>query len=204
MLNITQKYLPPNTLRRPSLKILGVKFIVAHDTGNDGSTALQNVNYYINSANEMEASAHAFVDDKGVIECIPQDEKAYHVRRVVTADNSMFGYDSIDYSIGVELCFSTRGVFDSKLAYNNYVEYIRGLCAKYNLDPRKHVVGHNTLDPTRRTDPINAFSKIGKTWEMFINDLAPTTPVDKKKEIIEKLGKIVEEVVGLKKLIENI
>lgn len=203
-MKIEQKYLPPNTLRRPNIPILGVKFITIHDTGNDGSTALQNVNYYINSANEMEASAHSFVDDKGVIECIPQNEKAYHVRRVVSTDNSLYGVDAIDYSLGIELCFSTKGVFDSKLAYNNFVEYIRGLCTKYNLDPRKHLVGHNTLDPTRRTDPMNAFSKIGKTWEQFLNDVAPTTPVDKKKVIIDKLGIIVNEVVELKKLIENI
>ena len=172
-MKIEQKYLPPNTLRRPSIKLLGVKFIVAHDTGNDGSTALQNVNYYINSAREMEASAHAFVDDKGVIECIPLDEKAYHVRRVVTKDNEVYGADSIDYSLGIELCFSTKGVFDSKLAYNNYVEYIRGLCTKYNLDPQKHVIAHATLDPTRRSDPINAFNTFGKTWEQFIKDLVP-------------------------------
>lgn len=203
-MKIEQKYLPVYTLRRPSIPILGVKFITAHDTSNDGSTALQNVNYYINSANEIEASAHAFVDDKGVIECIPQSEKSYHVRRIVSTDNSLYGVDAIDYSLGIELCYSTKGVFDSKLAYNNYVEYIRGLCTKYNLDPRKHIVGHYTLDPTRRTDPINAFAKIGKTWEQFINDVSQTTPVDKKKELIDKLAKIVDEVVGLKKLIENI
>lgn len=186
-MKIEQKYLPPNTLRRPSIKLLGVKFIVAHDTGNDGSTALQNVNYYINSAKEMEASAHAFVDDKGVIECIPLDEKAYHVRRVITKDNEIYGADAIDYSLGIELCFSTKGVFDSKLAYNNYVEYIKGLCAKYNLDPKKHVIAHATLDPTRRSDPINAFNTFGKTWEQFIKDLSPTSlPIQDKNATIKQ------------------
>jgi len=161
-MNITQKYLPPNTLRRPSLKISGVKFIVCHDTGNDGSTALQNISYYINSANEIEASAHSFVDDKGVIECIPQDEKAYHCRRIVPKDNELYGVDAIDYALGIELCYSTKGVFDSKKAYDNYVEYIKSLCLKYNLDPKKHIVAHATLDPTRRTDPINAFTLTAK------------------------------------------
>lgn len=175
-MQITQKLLPLS-LRRSGQLIKGVKFIVAHDTGNDGSTALQNVDYYIRSADETEASAHAFVDDKGVIECVPLTEKAWHVRRNVNKDNELYGVDANDYAIGVELCYSTRGIFDSKRSYANYVEYIRGLCLTYNLDPSKHVVGHYTLDPTRRTDPVNAFSKIGKTWEQFIRDLQPEETV---------------------------
>lgn len=188
-MNITQKYIPPNTKRRPAIKLNGVKFIVAHDTGNDGSTALQNVNYYINSANEVEASAHAFVDDKGVVECIPLDEKAYHVRRIVPKDNEVYGVDAIDYSLGVELCFSTKGLFDSKLAYNNYVEYIKGLCKKYALDPKTSVIGHYTLDPSRRTDPINAFKTIGKTWENFINDLKVV-----EEDTVKIPRKLIEEI----------
>ena len=49
----------------------GVKFVVAHDTGNPNSTAGQNVAYYEQSRNELSASAHLFVDDREIIECIP-------------------------------------------------------------------------------------------------------------------------------------
>ena len=38
-MKITQNYLPLGGKRRSGDKIKGVKFIVAHDTGNDGSTA---------------------------------------------------------------------------------------------------------------------------------------------------------------------
>ncbi len=171
----TQKLLPVPSLRRSGQKILGVKFIVAHDTANDGASAMQNVDYYIKSANLEEASAHAFVDDKGVIECIPLTEKAWHVRRNVPNDNLIYGVDANDYAIGVELCYSTKGLFSSIIAYNNYVTYIKGLCTKYNINPATGVVGHYKLDPDRRTDPINAFSKIGKTWEDFIKDLTAST-----------------------------
>lgn len=173
-MNITQKYIPTNTLRRSGQKILGVHFIVAHDTGNNNSTAQQNVDYYIKSANETEASAHAFVDDLGVIECIPLTEKAWHVRRNVPTDNVLFGVDANDYAIGVELCFFSGDVQRSTIAYNNYVSYIKTLCQKYGLDPAKHIVGHYTLDPERRTDPINAFNHIGKTWVQFLKDLTLT------------------------------
>ena len=47
--NIIPKYLTPNTKRRSGIKAHKIKFIVAHDTGNKGSTALNNINYYENS-----------------------------------------------------------------------------------------------------------------------------------------------------------
>jgi hypothetical protein len=48
-----------------------VRFVVAHDNGNPGSTAAGNVKYYENSRNEKSASAHLFVDDQEILECIP-------------------------------------------------------------------------------------------------------------------------------------
>lgn len=201
-MNITQKYLPINTKRRSGLPMSSVKFGVAHDTGNLNSTALQNVDYYIKSANEIEASAHAFVDDKGVIECIPFTEKAYHVRRVIDVDNKTYGFDAIDYALGIELCY-----FDdlerSKTAYNNYVEYWSTLCSKYNLNPTTDIIGHYKLDPTRRTDPLNAFKRINKTWEDFIKDISAHSPVVKPKDILVKYITEVETKVGQLKALIN-
>ncbi|MFS1512509.1 N-acetylmuramoyl-L-alanine amidase [Chengkuizengella sp. SCS-71B] len=75
-----------------------VGFIVVHDTGNDGSTALQNITYYENSNNVMYASAHIFVDDTGIYECIPlltdTPEKAWHVLYQKPLDNQIFGDDA--------------------------------------------------------------------------------------------------------------
>lgn len=169
MIAVTQKLLPTPSKRRPGLKNNGIKFIVAHDTGNMGSTALGNVNYYIQSAHEVEASAHVFIDDKTILMCIPEGEKAYHVRRSVGIDNQIFGCDAIDNALAVELCFG--GAIDNMKAYNNYVEYIADACRRYKLDPKKYVIDHAKLDPTRRTDPHNAFKYIKKTWEQFILDV---------------------------------
>lgn len=181
-MNKVEKYIPLGSLRRSGQKLLGVKFIVAHDTGNLDSTAYQNVDYFIKSADEVEASAHAFVDDKIIIVSVPPTEKAWHVRRSVPTDNNMFGVDANDWSLGIELCYFTDPE-RSKLAYNNFVEYIRELCLKYNLDPLKYVIGHYILDPDRRTDPVNAFKRIGKTWQDFIKDL--TLQQSKEKENIK-------------------
>lgn len=167
---ITQKYLPIPSQRRSGIPISTIKYIVCHDTGNDGSTALGNVNYYIQSAQLEQASAHAFVDDKGVIECIPLTEKAWHVRYNAGIAPNIDGSFANDHAIGVELCFSSHNSFDSQQAYTNYCEYIADLIKKFNLSA-DNLVSHATLDPSRRTDPINAFSKIGKRWEMFLADI---------------------------------
>ena len=186
---LIQKYIPSNTLRRSSRPLLGVRFIVAHDTGTVNATALNFADRFIKTANDVQASAHAFVDDINIVECIPQTERALHVRSAPEIDNFIFGVDANDYALGVELCY-----FDSlersKLAYTQYVDYIKGLHAKYKLDPLKCVVGHYKLDPEKRTDPINAFKRIGVTWEQFIKDL---TIIDKsgiKIKIIELLNQL--------------
>ena len=227
-MNITQKLIPKPSKRRSGDKLRGVKFLVAHDTGNDNSTALQNVNYFINSANEVSASAHTFIDDKDIIECVPLDEKAWHVRYNVPTDNAMFGVDANDYAIGVALCYFSKDKERSLKAYNNYVEYIAQKTLEYNLNPKTKIVGHYTLDPGRKTDPINAFKTFNKTWEDFIKDLSearillsePTKPVETvvvpkqvetpkndqicvdKKEVTEKVQK--KEVLGLFGLIKKL
>lgn len=167
----TIDYIKPKTKRRSGAKLKALKFIVAHDTGNPNSTARNNVDYYKNSCNEMSASAHVFIDDKETIECIPLNEKAWHVRYDVKTDNAMFGFDANDYAIGVELCYFPKDIARSTKAYNTYVKYIADLLKANNLDPRIHVVGHYTLDPARKTDPVNAFKFIKKTWGNFIDDL---------------------------------
>jgi len=209
MIEITQKLLPISSQRRSGQKILGINHIVSHDTGNDGSTANQNASYYFNSAQKEQASAHYFVDDKQIICVIPEIEKAWHVRYLVTKDNELFGKDSNDWSIGIELCFHSKNILvDNLKAYQNYVELHAHFCKKYNINPKTNIVGHYLLDPTRRTDPLNAFKYIGKNWEQFTDDVAkllepvvqpvvPATPVSTidpnetiKKQIVIRLNEV--------------
>ena len=196
---IIQKLLPTNTLRRPGSKLLGVRYIVAHDTANPNSTAQQNVNYYKQSANEVQASAHTFIDDVNIIECIPQTERALHVRGITPTDNLMFGVDANDYALGIELCYFPLDIPRSQRAYNAYTAYIRDLCTKYRfLDPKTSVVGHFMLDPGNKRDPMNAFNVIGKKWLDFIADLSqdisPTPVIETMAEKKAKIIKLVQEL----------
>ena len=169
MIDITQKYIPIG-LRRSGQKITPkVIFIVAHDTGNPGATAINHYTYYNNTYNEAQVSAHTFIDDISIVEIIPQDEKAWHVRYNMNIDNQKYGYEANDSALGIELCYG--GKIDTQKAYSNYVEYIAHLCKKYNIDPKTNVIGHGALDPERRTDPDNALKTIGKNTQVLIQDI---------------------------------
>ncbi|MCX7610272.1 MAG: N-acetylmuramoyl-L-alanine amidase [Ignavibacterium sp.] len=170
---VTPTYLTPNTKRRSGIQMPAVKFIVAHDTGNPGSTAKGNVSYYNRSANDMSASAHIFVDDKEIIECIPaltgKPEKAWHVLYNRTEDNGLYGDDANDVAIGVELCYG--GKINNEEAYKRYVWVLAYICYKFNLDPSKHITGHFILDPQRKTDPENALKTMGKSFKQLLEDV---------------------------------
>ena len=172
---ITPVYLTTPSKRRSGLLISpGVKFIVAHDTGNPSSTARANRNYYENSRDTDYASAHLFVDDKEIIECIPaltsgKPEKAWHVLYNVPTDNQLFGYNANDAAIGVEYCFG--GTIDADEAYRKYLWVIAKICFSYSLDPAKSIVGHCFLDPKRKTDPVTGLLQSRRTYEQLLRDV---------------------------------
>jgi N-acetylmuramoyl-L-alanine amidase len=171
---ITSRYLPSPSARRSGIPMSpGVRFIVAHDTGNPNSTATGNVRYYTNSANEASASAHLFVDDKEIIECIPvltgNPEKAWHVLYNVPTDNQMFGHNANDAAIGVEYCYGTN--INADEAYRKYLWLIAYACHQFNLDPAKSVVGHFMLDPHRKTDPVTGLAHSRRTYEQLLRDV---------------------------------
>ena len=171
---ITPALLPAPSRRRSGQRIGRVLFIVAHDTGNEGSTAKNNVDYYTRTAPQESASAHLFVDDREIRECVPAltapAEKAWHVQYQRPEDNARFGADSNDAAIGVELCYGPK--LDAQAAYARYVWTLAELCRRFSLDPLTRIAGHFQLDPARRSDPVNALSKQGRTFEGLLLDVA--------------------------------
>lgn len=172
---ITPRYLTSGSKRRSGKKIdPDVKFIVAHDTGNPNSTALGNVRYYENSRNEMSASAHLFVDDKEIIECIPAltgpPEKAWHVLYGVPTDNQLFGFNANDAAIGVEYCYGDR--INADESYARYIWVMAYICFKFGLNPKNSVTGHFFLDPQRKTDPVTGLAHSRRTYDQLLKDIA--------------------------------
>jgi N-acetylmuramoyl-L-alanine amidase len=170
---IVAKYLTTPSKRRSGLLMSKVVFVVAHDTGNPKSTARGNVNYYQNSRDEISASAHLFVDDKEIIECIPAltatPEKAWHVFYNVTTDNQLYGVNANDAAIGVEYCYG--GTINADEAYKRYVWVIAYICWKFNLNPQTAITGHCFLDPKRKTDPVTGLMQSRRTYEQLLRDV---------------------------------
>lgn len=172
---IRAAWLPAPSKRRAGIALNpGVRFIVAHDTGNPGSTAAQNVRYYARSSNEQSASAHLFVDDREIVECVPAitapPEKAWHVRYAVATDDQLFGHDANDAAIGVEYCYG--GAIDADEAYRRYVWTLACLCDRFGLEPGRHIVGHCFLDPGRKTDPVTGLAASRRSYEQLLRDVA--------------------------------
>lgn len=197
---ITTKYLTKPSRRRPGLPMApGVKFIVAHDTGNPGSTASGNVRYYETSRDEMAASAHLFVDDREIIECIPAleapPEKAWHVLYGVSTDNQLYGFDANDAAIGVEYCYG--GAINADEAYRKYLWVIAYACHKFRLNPQTAVVGHFFLDPKRKTDPVTGLAHSRRTYDQLLRHIVEeyqactqSAPQQPRIEITETVGTV--------------
>lgn len=184
---ITQQYISDKWNQRPGGSRIP-RYVVAHDTGNPGSTARQNFAYF--NSRQLSASAHVFIDDREILIIIPLTEKAYHVRSNVS--------DANDWAIGVELCYG--GEINFQEAYKRYVWFLAYLCEFYNWDPMLQIKGHYQLDSARRKDPVSALVPNGKTWEVLLKDVnnelkgvsVSPTPV-----IIRQMGDRGEPIIKL-------
>jgi N-acetylmuramoyl-L-alanine amidase CwlA len=170
---ITEDFIPVKTKRRSGQLINKVVFIVAHDTGNPTSTAKQNVHYFKDSCNDMSASAHIFVDDKDIIECVPAleqfPEKAWHVYYSVKSDNNLYGCDANDAAIGVEYCYGNN--INSDEAYKRYVWVLAYIAFRFQLKLPDCITGHFILDPDRKTDPQSGLKASGRSYEQLLIDV---------------------------------
>lgn len=200
--NVVQNLIRKPSKRRSGLATNKIRFIVAHDTGNKGSTAANNVTYYTNTPDKESRSAHIFVDDKQIIECVPAltapPEKAWHVLYSVPKDNELFGVNANDAAIGVEYCYGTN--IDADKAYDKYVWVLAKLCFTFQLDPSKDVVGHFFLDPARRDDPVNALAFSRRTYDQLLKDIVTEynecigVPVQPALDITQQQGIVVTAV----------
>lgn len=139
------------------------KYIVIHYTANNGDTALGNCKYFYNSV--RGASAHYFVDENSIYQCVKDSDVAWHCG----ANSYKHPYCRNSNSIGVELCsYITRGKFAFKeKTVNNAVWLVKQLMAKYNI-PATNVIRH--YDVTGKNCP-EPFVRDIKKWQDFKSKL---------------------------------
>lgn len=131
-----------------------IRYIVLHFTGNNGDTAYGNTVYF-KSANRG-ASAHYFVDEASVWQCVEDKDAAWHCG---TKGKYYHAECRNENSIGVEMCNSTRrnDAVEARAA-----ELVRYLMGKYNI-PIENVVRH--YDVTRKKCPAPLVD--GGEWADF-------------------------------------
>ncbi len=139
-----------------------IQGIVVH-TAEGGREALGIAKYFAKM--DRPASAHVVVDDKQIINLLPDDFTAFHVR----------GHNS--NSLGIELGYFASEWGTDKEYEDALIAMSAKWCAEkvelYNITPRRLTredwlagktgfISHAELDPTRRTDPGMNFP-----WEQF-------------------------------------
>lgn len=170
---------------------LDLKGVVIHWTANEGrgANAIANRNYF-NRTNRT-ASAHYIVDSEMVVQCIPDDEMAWHVgdrpRFECPLRERLPEGSPNKYLIGVEMCVNSDGDFTK--TYLKTVELARSLMAKYDLttdDIYRH------YDITGKDCP--KFFLDDRIWEIFKWHLSldieePKTYLQKLKDELRKATK---------------
>lgn len=121
---VNAQYLTINEYSRPGTKLEQVKGIVVHYTGNPGTTAMQNRNYFegLAQSKKTKASSHYIIGLAGeIIQCIPLDEISY-------ASNQR----NVD-TISIECCIDNEmGKFNEK-TYDSLVQLTAWLVGEYDL-----------------------------------------------------------------------
>lgn len=140
-----QELLTINPYSRPGKKLKSVRAIIVHWVANPGTTAMQNRIFFEKRAQGKDGygSAHIIIDDNDVIECIPEDEVAYHVgaNKYTDIGLSISSYPNAR-TLGVELCHPGWDGKPSDSTYKKALEYLAQRCKKYNLDPIKNIYRH--------------------------------------------------------------
>lgn len=130
-LDITKMFLVKGTNGRPGKRIKP-KGLVIHWTANtgEGSDADNTRNYFNNSG--ATASAHYVVDDKKIVQCLPENEMAYHAGSSngykVNAKNKLSSYPN-NCTLGIEICVNKDGNFDKTM--ENAIALALDICKRY-------------------------------------------------------------------------
>lgn len=144
-----------NRTVKPSREI---KYIVVHYTGNKGDTAYNNTKYY--KTVRRGASAHYFVDENEVWQCVEDKDVAWHCG----TNGKYYHTDCRNAnSIGVEMCNS---VSKNEAVERNTAELVRYLIKKYKLNSDR-ILRH--YDVTHKRCPLTMIDE--SEWKRFKDGL---------------------------------
>lgn len=169
-----------------------IKYIVIHYTANDGDTDEGNGNYFAN--NNVDASAHYFVDDDSITQSVPDNRIAWSVggnKYPNTKGAAYYGKCTNNNSISVELCDTRKnGVYDfTEATLKNAADLVRLLMKKYSV-PIDRVIRHYDVNGKICPKP---FVETEKAWNEFKERLVDE--VVKRYNTISELPKWAKEPI---------
>lgn len=141
------------------------KYIVVHYVGAQSSTALNNCKYF--AGGDRGASAHYFVDDNSIYQCIEDKHGAWHVGNTRTEVNNK-------NSIGIEMCCMGANLGVTEKTEANTLDLVKYLMAKYNI-PVANVRTHYQVSGNSKVCP-NWSANNWARWTNFKNKLTNSTP----------------------------
>ncbi|WP_181349058.1 N-acetylmuramoyl-L-alanine amidase family protein [Thalassobacillus sp. CUG 92003] len=150
-MTIIDMILPKTHHARPGYT-LQPAYITIHNTGNNerGADAQRHGWYLLNLPEKKFVSWHFTVDDKRIVQHLPETEVGWHA-----GDGNGGGNRS---SIGIEICENEEGDFNQ--AVSQAVQLIRSLQSRYHI-PLSHVVSH------RHWSGKNCPRKLLPVWQDF-------------------------------------
>lgn len=150
-----------------------IRYLVIHYTANDGDTAYNNTCWF--KYNSRGASAHYFVDENSIYQCVPDEHTAWHCGTMGTYKHPACRNGN---SIGIELCSrkDLKGNYYFKeQTVQNAIELVKMLMKKYNI-PVTNVIRHHDVVETPCPAP---FVKHPDQWASFKANLSSTPHIIK-------------------------
>lgn len=151
--------LTPNEFSRPQIALEQINGIVVHYTGNPGTTAQENRDYFegLKDGSGTYASSHFVIGMDGeIIQCIPSTEISY-------ASN-----DRNSDTLSIECCHPDESGQFTEATYQSLVNLTAWLCSHFDV-PVDSVIRH--YDVTGKECP-KYFVDYEDAWEQFRKDVA--------------------------------
>jgi len=203
---IRKKILPINQFSRPGRKLVSIKGIVVHWTGNPGGTAKEHAKYFASLADQNPhdeqydryAGAHYFVDISGeIVQLVPTDEMAYHVGSREYPENILNKFNTTypnNCLIGIEMCHPDETGEFTDSTYQSTLHLITWLLDEFDLT-LSDVVRH--YDVTGKVCP-KWFVENEDAYKQFREDL---DSVQKRSAVYQKkiTTKNISQFTGAKK-----
>ena len=152
-----------------------VRYIVMHYTANNGDTARNNCDYY-HRVGGLQASAHYFCDEHGVMQSVREGDTAWHCGARAYWHPECRNANSI----GIEMCSykDNNGYHIAQETEDRAILLIRELMKKHNISA-ENVVRH--YDVTHKNCPAPLVEEAA--WQEFKRKL--TEKQTKSKEVFE-------------------